>query len=555
MGGRPDDGPARGGLPAVPPHPSSAAPEPRPVEQPRTVRPREVQQPSGAARRVWLAVGLVLAGVATAAVFLTENPLVLRIVLLAVCWAFVLAAFLGGSRSSDQVAAAAREAELRAAYDLELEREVTARHAHQADLESRLRRESEESMRGELRHLRTQLSALDQLQDDLAAVRRLRGELDALTQLSGQLSGIAELRGELAGLAQLRAQLTSGGGDVRAELGLVHTEVTGQLSGEVRVERTVMRAQSVRGPAQGTETTGAGRTLEGSTDWPAEQASPAGWDVDSWTTRVGTGVPADPAPRLIDTPPPVPPAEPTRAFDLPREPAAGERPPSPVEWLMGESLVEPWSDPGPRSPREWLDEQSLTTSEAPTGEIPVVAETGHAGATAWSPDPEPAHHRRAAEPDDDLVSWTDRLRGGSTDAPAPDDASRSWSTAGGNPYGALSPDDDPAPRYDRPSYPGRHDVVPEHGTPSDEPPSWSGLGAADDGPATRSTVAWTGHEPTPEAGAPAAPPEPAGHARLEQILAESGVALASGSRSRRRRHREEGQDDGDDVLARVLGRD
>jgi hypothetical protein len=45
-----------------------------------------------------------------------------------------------------------------------------------------------------------------------------------------------------------------------------------------------------------------------------------------------------------------------------------------------------------------------------------------------------------------------------------------------------------------------------------------------------------------------------GHARLEQILAESGVEAPTGGRSRRRRYREEGEAAGDDVLARVLGR-
>ncbi|NEK94692.1 hypothetical protein GCU67_10995, partial [Modestobacter muralis] len=483
MGGRRDDVPARTALPALPPRPAPPRPRPTPavvapavaapavvppsaVEQaaaaPREVRPRAVADSANPARRVWLAVGLVLAAVATAAVFLTDNPLVLRIVLLAVCWAFVVAAFLGGSRDGDRVVAAAREAELRAAYDLELEREVAARHAHEAALEGRLRREAEETMREELRQLRTQLGALDRLQDDLAAVGRLRADLHALTGLSAQLDALGELRGELAGLAQLRTQL-AGVGDLRAELGRLRSEVGEQLSGEVMVERTVMRAQSVRGPAQGTDSfaVGNGRTLEGSPDWPAEPSlRPGGWDVDSWTTtRIEAGTPADDGGPTSWTL--VPPAEPTRTFAVvDEEQVSPHRPPSPVEWLVGESLVEPPVEAAPQSPRAWLDQQSLVGAGDPTGELPVAGQPDRPSTAAWSPAPEtPRRHRRAAEPDedDDLVSWTDRLRG-----TGPGEPPSSWAPAYGSSSAAARP-------YGSSSYPGPSDGPSTSGTPVAEP--------------------------------------------------------------------------------------
>src|SRR3954469_7744367 len=157
-------------------------------------------------RRGWLVLGLVLAAGATAAVLVTDDARLLRVALLGMCWAFVITAFLAGDRRADQLAAAAREAELRHAYDLELEREVIARHQYEAQLEGRLRHEAERAMRGELTQLRVELAAVTELRTDLG---------------------------------RLRAELTE------------------QLSGELLVERTVMRAQSVRGPGPS-------------------------WDVDTW---------------------------------------------------------------------------------------------------------------------------------------------------------------------------------------------------------------------------------------------------------------------------------
>src|SRR4051812_9431923 len=162
-------------------------------------------------RPVWLVLGVVLAASATAAVLLTDDARYLRVALLAVCWGFVLTAFVDGDRRADQVAAAAREAELRQAYAVELEREGTARHEYEARLEGRLRQEADGAMREYLAQLRTELAALAELRHDLG---RLRSEL------------------------------------------------TEQLSGELLSERMVRRAQAVRGPAQPTPEPSKGRALE-----------------------------------------------------------------------------------------------------------------------------------------------------------------------------------------------------------------------------------------------------------------------------------------------------
>src|SRR3954468_14149519 len=127
-------------------------------------------------RLVILVGGFVLAAAATLVVFLTDNPQYLRIAVVAVAWAFVLAAFAAGRRGGDRAAAAAREQELRHAYELELEREVVARREYELGLENELRRETEDSVRDELDALRGEIASLSGLRDEVARVSELRGD-------------------------------------------------------------------------------------------------------------------------------------------------------------------------------------------------------------------------------------------------------------------------------------------------------------------------------------------------------------------------------------------
>jgi hypothetical protein len=69
--------------------------------------------PSSGLRTYGLVAGFVLALVATAVVFLTDNPQYLRLAVIAAAWAFVLAAFLAGRRRAEAQASAAREQEIR----------------------------------------------------------------------------------------------------------------------------------------------------------------------------------------------------------------------------------------------------------------------------------------------------------------------------------------------------------------------------------------------------------------------------------------------------------
>lgn len=233
------------------------------VPRPRTAAPRV----SPALRITGLVLGFALAVAATLAVFLTDNALYLRLAVIAVAWAFVIAAFSAGRRKTDQALAAGREAELRQAYALELEREVAARREYELKLENQLRREAQESMRAEL----------DGLRADLAA---------------------------LAGLRESLLEL----GELRSDMGRLRRELTEQLDGEMLVERIVMRTQSIRMPAERPELEP--RTIDALEEW-ADRPAPA-----EAVSRVQP--PPVPAPAVrADDPaavrppdPPAPPAQP-----------------------------------------------------------------------------------------------------------------------------------------------------------------------------------------------------------------------------------------------------
>ena len=110
-------------------------------------------------RTLTLVGGFALAVAATLAVFLTDNAQYLKLAVVAVAWAFVLATFAAGRRAADRVAAEAREEQLRQVYERELDREVVARREYELELENELRRETEDAMRYELEALRGEIAS------------------------------------------------------------------------------------------------------------------------------------------------------------------------------------------------------------------------------------------------------------------------------------------------------------------------------------------------------------------------------------------------------------
>ncbi|SFO13278.1 hypothetical protein SAMN05660359_01640 [Geodermatophilus obscurus] len=263
---------------------------------------------SGSARRVvGLAVGCLAVVGATAVVFLTDDPQLLRIAVVAVAWACLLAAFASARPAPDGSGpGAAREADLRAAHGPEL----AAARDGERERSERLRRDAEDAMRRELDALRAEVAGL---REGLSGLDGLAREVAAIGALHG------DLRGELADLAGLRADV----GRLRTEL--TDRSTAGQLSGEMRVERVVVHAQSVRTgpgreplePATAAWSAGVARELSG--NWPAGPAQPAGVVADAARP--------EPAPELRPAPEPVPVARPLPAVPAhPPVPAADRAP-------------------------------------------------------------------------------------------------------------------------------------------------------------------------------------------------------------------------------------
>jgi hypothetical protein len=489
--------------PAVPP-PSGGASSRTPAS--RGAAPaRQPARPSPGGgrvdlRTVLLAGGGLLAVVATVLVFLTDDPDMLRVAVVAVAWAFVLATFVAGRRRGEQAASAGREAALRRTYEQELEREVAARREYELELENDLRREAEDSMRSELDALRGELSGLTELRREVAKVAELREDVAGLSALRDEVARMAALRDDVLPLTALRTELAQLG-ELRSDLGRLRTELVEQLSSEMLVERIVMRTQGTRLSAGEPDRLDAPswrddppRELTGG--WPAVRL-----DEQSVTQQYERVQVDRPAPRpwepttggLTAPAPPPPYAALSQPFTTPSQPVvppafqASPQPTPTPEPVRAEAEPPVWTTPGP-------------TTEAYSLSLPPRSR--HAA------EPEPS-----AEPAPSPLEWL--ASSSLLDSP-----------------GAELSTDDPGPRRRR-----TDGDVPSWATPDDvrtteRPAAGYSFGEAAPAPSGNRDQA------------------PGGHSRLDEILAESGVQPASGSRRRRRYRDEDGSDD--DVLSRVL---
>jgi hypothetical protein len=314
-------------------------------------------------RTLLQAAGFALAIGATLAVFLTDDPQFLRVAVVGVAWAFVLATFAAGHRSVERIAARAREVELRRAYEHELEREVAARREYELELEAELRREAEEAMRAELDALRDDLAGLTGLRDQLGRVAELRADLTAISSLRDEVTRVAALRDDVAALTSLRQELGQIG-ELRADLSRLRAELTEQLSSEMLVERIVMRTQ-------------ASRLTSDLRDAPAPALdAAAGWSDDVPPRELTGGWPAV----RLDEP------RETMQFDQVRVERAPARPPVPPPTSM--PSFRPSVEPAPR-PWEAPLTASWESRPTPPWETPATASWESPATTAWdaqSPD-------------------------------------------------------------------------------------------------------------------------------------------------------------------------
>ncbi|MGY1653134.1 DUF6779 domain-containing protein [Geodermatophilus sp. SYSU D01119] len=420
-------------------------------------------------RAAGLALGCLAAVGATAVVFLSDDPTVLRIAVVSVAWACLLAAFATARPAGDDDTGARAEADLRAAH----RRELADVRDSERERTDRVRRDAEDAMRRELDALRGELAGL---REGLSGLGALRQEVAAVGALSG------ELRGELAELTGLRADV----GRLRAEL---TGQLSGQLSGEMRVERVVMHAQSVR--------TGPGReALEPATSaWSADVARglSGGWPAAPAPATVAVEASRpEPLTELRPEPPAAVRPEPRPAARLDPLPAVRPEPrPEPVPAAVAPRPrpavpVPPPGRPAAGSPREWLAARGMIDDRPAVPPAPVPPAAVPPVAVPAAPVP-PAQHRRRTDP-----------------PPLPAPATYEQATV---------------------QRPAVHAAAAGHG-------------------ATAVPVVPPVVTPTPVEPAADDP----GAARLAQILAESGVRPGG----RRRRYRED--DAGEDVLARVLGR-
>lgn len=463
-------------------------------------------------RSLLLTGGLALAVAATAASFLTDNPRYLRLAVVLAAWAFVAAAFAATRRRSEQLAAAAREDEVRRVYERELDLEVAARREYELELENDLRRETEEVVRSEVAALRGDVAALDRvreqvarvtdlagdlselpaLRNDVAALAALRTDVASLSAMRGDVAALSALRADVASLSAMRGDVAALGAlrqelgqlaDLRAEVGRLRTELTEQLNGEMLIERIIMRTQAFRKPGEPASAPGPA-TATAAAPGGLSSLGPA-WDEEPPPRELTGGWPAI---RLDDP-------GPTREYETVRP--VRSTPGAPSE---PRTTTFAWSPPPPppaepaRTPLEWLADRSMVD----------VDDLGEFGAERRS-------RHSAAEPA--LAGFPPAPPG----APATDDLSA-----------AARP-------------------VPYRRRRSDE---------TVEGPRTDPAEALTAQRPAVSVAPP--DPEPRtrpgtagdGFVRVSDLVAETATPPPSGGR-RRRRYRDD--DEPDDVLARVLG--
>lgn len=161
------------------------------MDKPRSARPARGDDRGLA--NIALGVLLLLAIIATVVMVFSDNPVWMRIGTLSALWAAFIGAFLVARYRRQAATEAARVRDLHTVYELQLEREISARREHELvverDLRASVRAETSDSivaLRQEIAALREQLGALGvSLPEDRFAVGGLgpAGQLGAGSSL------------------------------------------------------------------------------------------------------------------------------------------------------------------------------------------------------------------------------------------------------------------------------------------------------------------------------------------------------------------------------------
>lgn len=204
------------------------------IDKPRSARLARGEDRGAAG--IALAVLLVLAIIATIVMVFSENPVWMRIGTLAALWAAFIGAFLVARYRRQAASEAARVRDLHTVYELQLEREISARREHELVVEKDLR----DSIRAETSD----------------SVNALRHEIAALREQLGQL-----------GVTLPEDRFAVGGHGPAGELG------AGSSLPSVPSERVAPRRRASETPGTGTGTgTGASTGTGTGTGWSGAAA-------------------------------------------------------------------------------------------------------------------------------------------------------------------------------------------------------------------------------------------------------------------------------------------
>ncbi|MPY97535.1 MAG: hypothetical protein GEU97_05950 [Actinophytocola sp.] len=244
----------------------------------------------------WLIAGAACALAATGALMLTDEARWLRLGIVAALWAALLGAFLATKYRKSAEHALGSVADAQHIYELELEREITARREYELELEASTRRRVEQETYSEIQGLRTEVMALrDSLQQLLEG--DVVYERVALTEQSTRRRSMREEQnGVASGEGGSGPRLVSGTTTAHEEVADQRTQVISRV-----VTSSAPRSRRARPPV-----------VDESQYEPYPQQA-----------AVYDAFPAEPAPDLYDS---APPAEPVQARYYRAELPTGSQP-------------------------------------------------------------------------------------------------------------------------------------------------------------------------------------------------------------------------------------